>query len=500
MGIVIRQGSWNTLILFAGIGIGFVNEFLLLRNFLAEEQVGLIKLLIQASALFVQFAALGGVNTVLRFFPFYRDRDREHGGFLFGMLAIGALGLALVSAGLLLFRDAVEARYAAQSPLFADYLYLLFPLIAFGLTFTLVEAYAKSIFRTVAPSFIQEVGLRLAVSACVGAYLLGWLDDRGFYHAFTAVNCATALALVAWLASRGDLRWRPRRAFFEKAALGRLMGFGALTMLSAFSARLYTSIDSLMLGDHVGLGAVAIYLTGTYLASIIMAPARSILRVASPLVANHWKSDDMDAMATLYRQVTTNNLVLTAGTYLLVAAGAPALFTLIPPLYQPAIGVFYILGAARIVDMGTGLNGVILITSRHHYMVFFSNLLTAAVAVATNAWLIPRYGIAGAAWATFGTILLFNGFRLGFVALAFRLWPLGWNTLGISTATVAAFFGVRAFSAWASAAWGPWPASLVAVPLVGALFGGLVWYTGWSPELRAMAQGLLDRLRRSTEP
>jgi O-antigen/teichoic acid export membrane protein len=496
MGIVIRQGIWNTAILFAGIGIGFVNEFLLLRNFLEEDQVGLIKILIQASVLLVQLAALGGVNTVLRFFPYFRDRDKQHGGFLFGILAIGAAGLALVGLGMVLFQDQLEARYAVRSPLFSTYAYLLYPLVVFTLAFTLLEAYAKSIFRTIAPAFIQQVLLRLLISVLIATYVWGWLDDRGFYYAFTAINCLTAGMLLYWLWRSGDLRLQPQKSFFEWNSLKGLLGFGFLTMLSAFSARFYTSIDSLMLGEQIGLSAVAIYLTGSYLASVIMAPGQSLMRVASPLVANHWKSGDMGAMGILYRQMSNNNLLLCSGVYLLVFAGSGALFTLIPATYQGAIPVFLILGAARIFDMATGLNGVIMITSRYHYSIFASNLATAFIAVGSNLWLIPRYGIQGAAMATAITILASNGMRVLFVGFVFGLWPFGLRTAWLVLLTVSSGLGLGWLRQTLPSDWSPWFSSPLLVVLVVLCFGGTALAGRLSPDLN----DLLERRWKQWRP
>lgn len=500
MGIVTRQGSRNTLILFAGIGIGFVNEFLLLRNFLAEEQVGLIKLLVQVSALLVQFAALGGTNTVLRFFPFYRDQDRNHGGFLFGMFSMMALGLALVSLALVFFQDPIKARYAEQSPLFSEWFQLLFPLLAFNLTFVLLEAYSKSRLRTVAPSFIQEILLRLGITASVSAYILGWLDADGFYRAFTLVNCSTAILLLVWLGLQGELKLKPEAGFFDRKALGKLLGYGLLTMLSAFASRFYTSIDSIMLGDLVGLEAIAVYLTGGYLASLTTAPGRSILRVSAPLVANHWKTGDMQAMGKLFAQVTGNNLVITCGMYLLIIAAAPALLSIIPASYAGALVVFLILGVGRIADMGTALVGVILMTSRYHYWVFGFNLVMAGLAVLGNALLIPIWGIQGAALATASTIVLINGLRMAFVYGRFKLWPYGFRHLGILglTAILALILHrgqsvlMQGLEQLPLGGLTPWVGAAAMGLLVVLGYGIPVLAAGWAPEL----QGALDNARK----
>ncbi len=474
MGIVFRQGAINTGILFAGILIGFVNEFILLRNFLEQEQVGLIKLLVQVTALFAQFGALGGVNTLLRYFPFLRNRDTNHEGALFGFLAIGAAGFGLVALFLLIFQGSIESRYQERSPLFAEYFYLLYPLILFMINFLLLEAYAKSNYRTVASSFLYEVGLRLMITACVSAYALNWLSIHQFYLLFTAANCLVTVLLAIWLAVQGDWLIKPARSFFTGLRFREMLGFGLFNLLSGFSARLFSSIDSIMIGDRIGLGAVAVYVTGSYLSSVITAPARSLLRVASPLVAEYWKSNDMQAMEKLYRQMTVNSQILTIWLYLLVYAITPALFSLIPPEFAPAVFVFLALGCAAILDSTLYLSTVILGTSHRYYYVLIGNLSTGVFAVLANALLIPRFGIMGASWATFLTMVLSNTFRLIFVYRHFKLSPFSVNTFYAALAGGATWLLLHFGWKNGLATGGVWADSIIGAVLVSVVFLGAV--------------------------
>jgi O-antigen/teichoic acid export membrane protein len=483
MGIVFRQSALNTLILFAGILIGFVNEFLLLRNILEADQVGLIKLLIQVSALLAQFAALGGANTLLRYFPTFRDRESRHGGILFGMLAVGSVGFLLAGLLLLGFQPAIEARFSERSPLFSDYFYLLYPLIWCTINFVLLEAYAKSNYRTVASTALYEVVLRVFVMLSITAYALQWISVHQFYLVFTAVNCSISFLMAFWLAWNKDLLLRPSLAFFRGSRFRGMMGFGLLSLLSDFSARLFTSIDSIMIGDRIGLAAVAIYVTGSYLCSVMMAPGRALIRIASPLVADFWKRDDRQQMNKLFEQVATNSLVLSAWLYLLVWSGSPALFTLIPPEFAPAIAVFAVLGAGRVFDMVTGLSGVILGTSSHYRFIAVFNAFSAVLAVGSNLLLIPRYGIAGASWATTLTILVSNSLRMAYLYRHYGFFPFSMRSLYILMA------GLAAWGAWQAMIWlglasgSVWVQSALSMVLVSAVFMGSVMAFRLSPEI-----------------
>ncbi len=495
MGIVFRKGAINTVILFSGILIGFVNEFLLLRNFLEQDQIGLIKLLLQVSALFAQVGALGGVNTLLRYFPFFRNRDNHHGGALFGFLAIGAAGFGLVALGLMIFHGSIESHYAEKSPLFSDYFYLLYPLILFSLNFYLLEAYAKSNYRTVASAMMQEVVLRIFITLCVSAYALHWISIHQFYLLFTTANCAVTVLLAIWIMRTGDWFIKPMASFFQGARFKEMLGFGMLTLLSNFSARLYTSIDSIMIGGQIGLAAVAIYMTGSYLSSVIMAPGRSLIRIASPLVADYWKAGDMVAMDKLYRQVSINSLIITGWIYLVVYAGSSAIFSLIPSDFAPAISVFLALGAARVYDMATGINGTILATSTHYRYVALGNVITGLVAVGTNALLIPLYGIQGAAWATFITIFSTNTIRMLFVYRTFRLFPFGWGALGVIGAGLLSWLLLEFLMIPSGATGNVWIDGVIGSILVSIVFMGIVLFFRLSPDMDERILKTWKRLR-----
>ncbi|MDX5437582.1 MAG: hypothetical protein LPK03_10330, partial [Pontibacter sp.] len=112
-----REGIWNTTISYAGILIGYVNTILLFPNYLDEAEVGLTRLLLSISVMYAQFSALGFVNMSVRYFPYFRDKDRQHNGFLFLLLSVPLLGFILTTALFLLFKPAVVGYYIDNSPL-----------------------------------------------------------------------------------------------------------------------------------------------------------------------------------------------------------------------------------------------------------------------------------------------------------------------------------------------------------------------------------------------
>ncbi|MFT7589488.1 MAG: O-antigen/teichoic acid export membrane protein, partial [Limisphaerales bacterium] len=390
MGKVYKQGAWNTVLLFLGIGIGFINEFILLRNVLESDEVGLLKILMQIAPIVVQLSSIGGVSILIRYFPKFKNRDSSHGGILFGVISLAHLGFLFVGSLMFFFRNEIETSFGAKAPLFAEYYYLLFPISLFLLNFFIIEAYSRANYRTVVPIFLNEVLLRLLVSISVLFYAFDLISLHNFFIAFTIANCMMPILLAGWLYYKGDLHFKYVKTFFDKALFSQILKFGFYTMLSGFGARLYLNIDSIMIGKIIGLSALAVYALGMYLSAMIIAPGRAIMRVAQPLVAEFINDNKIEEMDSLYKKVSINNLIACGGLYLLVQAGLPAVMTFIQDqkLYAGTILVFNILGLSRVYIMAAGINGAIIVNSIYYRFILYSNIVTVFIAIGFNMLLI----------------------------------------------------------------------------------------------------------------
>ncbi|MGQ0829628.1 MAG: polysaccharide biosynthesis protein, partial [Bacteroidota bacterium] len=82
MGIIEKQATKNVIYSYVGAGLGFIT-LMWLAHLLSPSENGLIRILISYAALFAQFANLGFTSVTIRFFPYFRNKDKGHHGFLF---------------------------------------------------------------------------------------------------------------------------------------------------------------------------------------------------------------------------------------------------------------------------------------------------------------------------------------------------------------------------------------------------------------------------------
>ena len=168
MGVVQRESIRSTIISYAGAALGFVNQFLIMGVLLTKEEVGLINVLILIGIMYAQFASLGTANVALRFFPFFRDKEKGHNGMLFGLSMIGLAGFLFFLILFYLFHDQVLYLFEGKSPLLAQYLDYAVPFALSWIFLTLFDSYLRSLYKTVFSFVTREIIKRLIVTVTVG--------------------------------------------------------------------------------------------------------------------------------------------------------------------------------------------------------------------------------------------------------------------------------------------------------------------------------------------
>jgi O-antigen/teichoic acid export membrane protein len=256
----------------------------------------------------------------------------------------------------------------------------------------------------------------------------------------------------------------------------------------------------MMIAQMIGLKATGVYTTVVFFTSALLVPYKSIIRVSSPLVADHWKQREFGKMQELYKKVSSIAIVLGFGSFLLIWNNIEFLFSFLKPEFQEGIWVFFFLMLGKLVDMYFGLNGSIFTTSKKYkYDVYFTLFLILAVFV-LNLVMIPIWGIAGAAISTSIALIFYNVGRLLFVWITFKIHPFQKNQfiillLGVF-ATFVGFFTKNVLS-------NDWLQFLLECLLVFVLFLLPIYLFSLEPELKNYVQKgsdfLLKKVKNSTK-
>ena len=428
MGVIKDQASKNTIISYVGLVLGAINVLYLYRIYFSIEEFGLINLLVSIVIVFSQLSALGVVNTIIRFFPFFKTENKKHQGFIAWMSLITVLGFLLLTLLYLIFKPLIEDAFINNSPIFIKYYYIVIPLAFFALLFNVLEAIARTIHKTVYSAFLKEVFFRFLtmIGIILVAYNLLAFNDFVIY--FVIINGIIVSLLYIQIITSKEFKFANDLKTIPFIKVNEFVRYG-LYSLFAFSAYYITlNIDRIMLGSLIGVDIVGIYAIFLFVGTVVAFPKRAMTRIVVPIIADCWKRNDKDQIGKLYKNTSLVLLIISFLIYIGIVVNEHNVMKVLnkPELYGH-FNIFIFLGLAFLIDAVGSINSDILSTSKKFRYDTLFNFLFLITGVILNYILIPVYGGMGAALATVASMIVFNISKWSYIKIKFGLQPFSVN-------------------------------------------------------------------------
>ena len=236
------------------------------------------------------------------------------------------------------------------------------------------------------------------------------------------------MALIIYLIKIGEFKIEWSHAFAWVPRLKEMIRFGFYTWFNNSMRMIVKTADVLMLGA-MDLRYAGIYGLGSLIGNIVQVPSQSLRQIAAPLISRHFDDNNIKEIGVLYSKTCMVQLIAGLFLYLGIVLNLESLFTIWRSEFADAKIVIILLGGARLVAGSTGMNGRIIVESRYFRMNFVFNLIMGVMVIGTNAWLIPKYQIFGAALASAITITTISAMKVLFVYSKFGLQPFNGKTL-----------------------------------------------------------------------
>ncbi|PHN07565.1 lipopolysaccharide biosynthesis protein [Flavilitoribacter nigricans] len=435
MGIIQRQGIKNSVVNYFGAAIGILSTlFVYDISDEATAAYGLIQYIKASGLLFLPLANWGIQNLTVRYFPVFKTEDRKHHGFLSFLFVAASLAYLVFALLAFVFWDQIFAYLQSQREEMEEgvrYLWYFIPLTYLLVLVNMLTNYISNFQRIVIPAIVHDLFLKLVLPALILLFAYGFLSLEWIVRIFLLAYVVIVIFLLLYLHRLEELHLhRPQAKIWEH--LRPMADFAGFSMLGSLGGVLALQLDLFMMGNMSDLFDTGVYGMAITITMVITIPQRSIMNITAPIIADRWQNRDTDPIQTIYQQ--TSLLLLIAGLFLLieVAVNFPDLCSFVDN--ETLLGAYIpvlILGAGRIVDMGTSVNGhIIQYSERYRVNVYFIVFL-GAVNILLNLLLIPRFGMAGAASATAFSLIAYNVLRTIYVQYRFNMLPFTWSTLWV---------------------------------------------------------------------
>ncbi|WP_295123403.1 lipopolysaccharide biosynthesis protein [uncultured Chitinophaga sp.] len=430
-----KQSVSSSILIYIGFLVGAVNTLTFTNKaFFTPDQYGFTRIMFDIGLTLFALANLGSIAILNKFYPYYRDRLPAKERDLFGKMTIMAIiGFIVVAVIFYFSRGIILRKTIANSPMVMEYFYLFYPFTFFLLLFSLLEAQAWNLHASVATTFLKELVLRLLTSLIVGLFILKLLNYDQFILLFSLLYGIITVALFVYLRKKYDLTFTIKTSYVTQKMATKMVPYATfVTAISCFSI-LGRTLDTLfiMSKDTSGLANVGVFSYITYLTALMEAPQRSIIAASLPVIAQAWKDKDLGRISRIYKKSAINMLLFAGFMYGLIALSFADSITLLSqdPAYAQGYVVFLILGFTKVMEVGTGVNSQIILTSRYWRMDLVTTVALVVVLIPLNYFLINAYGLTGVALATLIAYSIFNIARFVFIWVKFGMQPFTMATL-----------------------------------------------------------------------
>ncbi|MBN1388615.1 MAG: polysaccharide biosynthesis protein [Bacteroidales bacterium] len=423
MGIIQQQTIKGSAYSFVGVILGFLNLAILSPLIFTTDQIGLTQVMIAIATILSQVGSLGFNNVTNRLFPYFRSPRQGHRGYLSLAFLITATGFILCLIGMVLYMPTFIESNRENSGLLSEYAWYIPVLLGFLMLFTLLDNYCKVLFNAVLGTFLHDFVLRLIILLLVLSFYFGIIDFDTYVLLFVISQAVPSLIIIIYLLYKGEFRFTGFRGFITPDFARQIVSLSLFGIIAGLSSIALTTIDKYMVNHFEGLGDAGIYSIAVYFATLILIPARSLGKIAVPVVSELWKINDLQIIQEVYYKSSINQLLIGLLIFIGIIANTNNIFRILPPEYAKGEMVIVFFGLANLISASAGACKIILSTSSHYKYHTYLMVVYIVVVIVSNLILIPVMGINGAAVAALISMFIYTALTVMALKRFYGLWP-----------------------------------------------------------------------------
>ena len=411
-----------------------VGGFLLLPLYtrtLSQSEFGMF-VAIRANIDILTYVLQFGLPSAIARVYFEHKRVGQHKAYLSSILCFFLVVLAVVGSILGIWGVPLWALLSPSTPAH-PYLALSVAIAAIGFPAAIASLWLRMEGRAIAMVSLQlGASLVLAVLAVVNLAILG-NGLPGLLFSLLA-SAAFSAAALPWLFGRG---FRPA---IDRTHIAESLRYAVPILVGYVAYFVLNRLSTLILQRHVEVDQLAVFGVAQQLSMIVTIACTSFGMALQPMVFAAEPSHAMDAVRRASRILV---LLMFAVTSALILFGAELFALIAPKNYSGGYPILLVLLVGNFSNAFTLVSDTTLLYHRRPKTSVAVSILSAIAAACLGLWLIPLYGLNGAALSVAG------GFMVRMIAsqwMAYRV--AGTAFIGPMLGTIAALCLLASATGW----------------------------------------------------
>lgn len=252
-------------------------------------------------------------------------------------------------------------------------------------------------------------------------------------------------------------------------------------------------VNILMMGYFLSAAMVGIYATAQRLLPLILIPLGAFNSIFAPIISDLFAREKRKELENQFKTVAKWIFMTSLPIFTLLIFFSKQILSIFGPEFVAHSGAMIVLCSGQMINSATGSAGLMLMMTGRPYINLLNSALLCVTAIFLNIYMIPRYGIIGAAWVSAFSISAIQLVRLLEVWYLLGMHPYQLNFL---KPILSCLFSVLLLTAISHI--GLNTNSLIIIPILSTIFlisyGGFLWLLKLSPEDYMILNNVRERL------
>jgi len=396
---------------------------------------------------------------------------------------------------LFLFKEQIINSSVGDNSLFKKYYFYVVPISAFVTLFNLFDNYAKGLYDTIRGNFLSQFLQRFLILLAVVAFIADWVNFDRFVILWVIGISLPSVLMLIHIVQLGGFSLRPSSHFLKSNLKAKFFQFAGFSMLTGLSSIVITKLDTLMVYNYLGLGQTGIYNTCLLFGSVMTISYNVNMKASTAIVLDAMKEKNMEKVQQIFTKSSVTQFILGMGLLMIVWVNVDLLFSFIKPEYAAGKYVLLIIGAAKLYDLASGINTLILAYSNYYKLDSLLVLTFVGLLFLLNHLLIPKYGLNGAAIAAFLSIVYYNSARNYLIWRFFKIHPYKWNLLYVLIIGVALILIGQHLPLYDETVFGKFVSIAYTTAILGSIYLIVVYKLRLSTDLNGLIDKMLEKLK-----
>lgn len=423
MGIVIKKSITTSIISYIGILLGVISVLWLQTAIITELQIGILSYIVDVTILLLPLILFGTSGIPVRFLHLFKE-NKNRNQFITSLFIIPAISIFLFLLLFLIFKQEIFLLLGKNTSQYSDYLIFIFPLLFCYSYQYLIEAILSTESLIVFSSFLKNIQRRLVLILLLVLYHFKIISFYQLVQWYVFSHLIETIALYFFFTNHFQFKFSNPLPILKHPNLKEFISYGLYLIIGVSGVVMVGKLDTVMINSLTNnFELLGVYAIAFFIGSVIEIPKRIVHQLVFPIMSKLVAEENKVELEKLYKQSGINLSILGVFLFLIIWFNIDELFLIIPngEKYVAGKWVVFFIGLSKVIDVALGTTDLIINATKHYKLNGILAPLLIIITIVTNYFLIPIYGITGAALATTITICIYSIVKYTFVYSLLKL-------------------------------------------------------------------------------